>query len=173
MRLTKTILTKKNKFLRFIWNIFYFIFIRFSPRPLHEWRSICYRLFGAKIGKNVHIYPSAKIWAPWNLIMSDNSSLDENVDCYNVANVKIGKNTRISRYSFLCTASHDYLSGNRDLLSGPITIDDNVWIAADVYIAPGIFIGKSCIILARCCIYKDVNESLIVKNNSGIILKGL
>jgi putative colanic acid biosynthesis acetyltransferase WcaF len=103
--------------------------------------------------------------------MSDNSSLDEFVDCYNVALVKIGKNTRISRYSFLCTASHEYLSGNRELISGPIIINDNVWIAADVYIAPGIFIGNSCIILARCSIYKDLNASLVVKDNSGIILK--
>ena len=42
-------------------------FYRLSPRPLHGWRSMLLRLFGAKMGANCHFYPCSRVWAPWNL----------------------------------------------------------------------------------------------------------
>ena len=35
--------------------------------PFHAWRALVLRLFGAKLGRNCHIYSGAHIWAPWNL----------------------------------------------------------------------------------------------------------
>jgi acetyltransferase-like isoleucine patch superfamily enzyme len=53
-------------------------------------------------------YPSARIWAPWNLEMGDHACLSEDVDCYCVDKIAIGANTTVSQYSFLCSRSHDY-----------------------------------------------------------------
>lgn len=138
-----------NKIYRAVWSIFYFIFFRFTPTPLFGLRRFYLTLFGAKLGKNTNIYPSVKIWAPWNLTMKDGSCLASNVDCYNVGEVFIGKNSTVSQYSYICTASHDYNSQKHELIVGKVVIEDNVWIAADVFIGCDLIVAEGSVILAR------------------------
>jgi putative colanic acid biosynthesis acetyltransferase WcaF len=54
---------------RVAWNLVWVLLYRPSPTPLHGWRRMLLRLFGAEIGAGAHPYPSARIWAPWNLEM--------------------------------------------------------------------------------------------------------
>ena len=68
--------SKIEYFGRILWSIF-FLFFRYSPRVFFGWRNFILRLFGAKIGKNVHIYPSAEIYLPWNLKVGNDSSIGE------------------------------------------------------------------------------------------------
>lgn len=102
-------LSFRNKLARALWNTVWLFLYRPSPVPLHSWRRFLLRLFRAKIGKPAYLYPSARIWVPWNLEMGNHSTLASEVDCYCVARIKIGSLTTVSQYSFLCTASHDYL----------------------------------------------------------------
>ena len=51
--------------------------LRLSPRPSFGWRRFLLRRFGAKIGRGVHIYPSATIDFPWNLGAGDESAIGE------------------------------------------------------------------------------------------------
>ena len=84
--------------------------------------------------------PSAKIWAPWNLTMAEEACLSHYVDCYCVAPVTIGAHATVSQYSFLCTATHDEQDPHMQLMHEPIIIGDGAWVAADVYIGPGVTI---------------------------------
>ena len=161
-------LSKSNKFLRIIWKLVWVLLYRPTPRSFHKWRCFLLRLFGAKIGVGVHPYPSAAIWAPWNLIMADNSCLSEYVDCYNVDQISIGKNYTVSQYSFLCTASHDYTKVGMPLITGPITIADDVWIMADVFISPGLKIGEGSIVGARSSVFTNIPPWVIFKGNPAI-----
>ena len=52
----------KEYLARFLWDLLSPLF-SLSPRNFFFWRNFMLRIFGAKIGKNVHIYPSAKIFA--------------------------------------------------------------------------------------------------------------
>ena len=56
------------------WGVVYVLLLRTSPRPFHRWRVFLLRCFGAKLGKNCHIYGRARVWAPWNLICNDRRS---------------------------------------------------------------------------------------------------
>ena len=123
------------------------------------------RLFGAKIGRGVHPYPSCKIWLPGNLEMGDNSCIADAVDCYNVAPVTIGANSTVSQYSFLCTASHDYTDPMMPLVSAPIVVGDRVWITADVFIGPGVTIGDGAVVKARSSVYSDINPWVVAQGN--------
>ena len=91
--------TVGNRLMRLAWEIVYTVLFRPSPRPLHAWRSFLLRCFGAKMGRSCHIYPGAKIWAPWNLTMEEHSCLADNVDCYCVAPIRIGIHATVSQYS--------------------------------------------------------------------------
>ncbi|MET7318959.1 hypothetical protein ABZX83_27055, partial [Streptomyces thermoviolaceus] len=52
-----------NRLRRAVWGVAYVLLFRFSPRPLHGWRALLLRSFGAKLGPHVHVYPRVRIWA--------------------------------------------------------------------------------------------------------------
>lgn len=162
----------KIKILRFLWNITHFFLIKFSPRPFHIWRFLILKLFGANIHYTSIVYPSVKIWAPWNLVMKKKSCLGDNVDCYNVGKIFIGENSIISQYSFLCTATKDNSTGSLSskLFAAPITVGENSWVAADVFIAPGVKIGNNVIITARCSIFESIDDNTKVKTDQKLLL---
>lgn len=160
-----------NRLYRFIWNFIWAIFYRPSPRNFHLWRRLLLRIFGAKVASNANAYPSARIWAPWNLIMMEGSCIGESVDCYCVDKIIIGRNATVSQYSFLCTASHDCKDGNifkspiMPLLSAPIVIGDYAWVAADVFIGPGVIVGEGAVVGARATVLKNVDPWVVVAGN--------
>lgn len=116
------------------------------------------RIFGAEVASTALIYPTAKIWAPWNLRMEPNTCLGDYVDCYNVAPVSLMKGAVVSQYSFLCTATHDFDHLEHPLMIAPIELEANSWIAADVFVAPGVSIREGSIVLARSTVLKDTQS---------------
>lgn len=110
MRPSPYTISYRNVIGRQCWNVVWLLFYRPSPIAFHSWRCLLLRLFGAKVGKRVHPYPSSKVWAPWNLILGDGACLASDVDCYNVAKVDLGERAIVSQRSYLCTATHDYNS---------------------------------------------------------------
>ena len=64
-----------NRLARVVWNLVQGTVFRWSPRPLHGWRSWLLRLFGAKVGRGVHVYAGARIWAPWNVEIGDETGV--------------------------------------------------------------------------------------------------
>ena len=145
-----------NKLGRVLWFIVRGLLFRPSPKIMLGWRRMLLRLFGARIGKGAKIMPSAKIWAPWNLIMGEEACLSHDVDCYCVAPVVIGAHATVSQYSFLCTATHDVEDPHMRLVTAPIVIGSSAWVAADVFVAPGINIGEGAVVGVRSGVFKDM-----------------
>ena len=164
-------LSFSNKFARAVWRAVWLLLCRPTPRPFHIWRCLMARLFGAKLGKDIRLYPSAKIWAPWNLAMGDHSCLGPEVDCYSVDRISIGPYTVVSQYSFLCTASHDYTDPAMPLITAPITLGERVWITADVFIAPGVMIGDGAVVTARSSVFNDIEPWTVSGGNPAQSIK--
>lgn len=161
----------RNKIGRVLWQIVWVFAYRATPKVLHGWRRSVLRCFGARIGKGVHIYPSVRIWAPWNLEMGDHSCLAAQVDCYCVAKVVIGPHSTVSQYSFLCSASHDYQDPSMPLITAPITIGAQAWIAADVFVGPGVTIGDEAVVGARSSVFRNVEPRTVVAGNPARVIK--
>ncbi len=155
-------LSRANKLARLAWAIVYALLYRPSPRPLHGWRRGLLRLFGARIGAGVHPYPRARIWAPWNLVMEPGSGLADDVDCYSVALIHIGREATVSQYSYLCTASHDADVPGLPLVAAPIRIGDRAWVGADVFVAPGVSIAEGAVVGARSTVLGNIAAGEIV-----------
>jgi putative colanic acid biosynthesis acetyltransferase WcaF len=149
-------LSLRNRAGRALWSVVWLVLFRPSPRTLHGWRRLLLRVFGATVGRGVRVYPSARIWAPWNLEMREHACLGDFVDCYSVDRIVIGARATVSQYSFLCTASHDFEDARMPLTTAPITIGDEVWVTADVFVAPGVTIGSGAVIYARSSVFRDV-----------------
>ena len=164
-------LSLANKLARSVWQVVWLLLYRPTPRLFHPWRCLLLRLFGAKLGRAVHPYPSARIWAPWNLEMGDHACLSEGVDCYCVAPVRIGAQTTVSQYSFLCTASHDYTRADMPLVTAPITIGERAWITADVFVGPGVTIGDGAVVTARSSVFTDIPPWVVARGNPAVPVK--
>lgn len=163
--------SRANQLARLLWGVVWVFLFRPSPRFLYGWRRFLLRLFGAQVGREAHIYPSARIWAPWNLEIGAFSALGHAVDCYCVDRVCIGAHVGISQYSFLCTASHDIADPHLKLIHAPIRIDDAAWVAADVFVGPGVHIGAGAVVGARSGVFKDVEPWTVVCGNPARFLK--
>jgi putative colanic acid biosynthesis acetyltransferase WcaF len=162
---TQPSFTYKNRLARLSWSIVYTLLFRFSPRTLHPWRSFLLRCFGATIGTHCHIYPSAKIWAPWNLEMHDFSTLGDGVKCYSIGKVTIGFKVCVSQGAYLCTGTHNYENLNFQLLAKPIQIRDHAWICTESFITPGVMIGEGAVIGARSVVTKDMPQWTVCAGN--------
>lgn len=174
--MSKTIISHRlsisNQLYRFIWYSVWLFFVRPLPRTyFNSWKIFLLRLFGAKVSYNSIVYSTAKIYMPNNLIMEDNSCLGPNVDCYNVDIVHLKMNSLISQKVYLCTASHNVKSANFELISAPIVVEENAWVAADSYIGMGVTIGKNSVVGARSSVFKNISENVIVGGNPAKYIK--
>lgn len=156
---------------RVVWMYIGSFFFRLSFRTMFTWRNFILKLFGAQIGENVHIYNSAHIYFPWNLVIGDYSAIGERVQLYNLGIITIGKHVTISQNSHLCAGSHDYTASSMPLLKLPIVVDDKVWICADVFIAPNVRIEENSIIGARSSVFKNVPANEIWGGNPAKFIK--
>lgn len=162
----------QNKIFRVFWGITYLIFfLPFFPNFFRIWRCFILRLFGAKIGKNSNIRSTVRIWAPWNLKVGNFSSIGPGTDIYNQGEIEIGNRTIISQKTYLCASTHDYNQPTFPLVKKPIKIGNQVWIAADAFIGPGVQIGDGAIIGARSAVFKNIEPWTIVRGNPAEFVK--
>lgn len=165
-------LSRRNQIARFIWTIVWTVFARPFPRSLGNiWKLFLLRLFGANVHSKAVVYSSARIYMPWNLEMEEYSCLSPEVDCYNVAKVKIGAHSTVSQKTFLCTASHDITKSHNPLITDPIVIEDQVWIGASAFIGMGVTIGQGSVVGATASVYKDVEPWSVVGGNPARFIK--
>ena len=145
--------------------------VRLSPRPCFGFRRFILRSFGARIGSHVHIYPSTRIYFPWNLEVGDWSAIGEEVFIYNLGKVTIGYNVTLSRRAHLCAGTHDYRRIDLPLLKPPIVIKDEAWICSDAFIGPGVIVGHGAIVGARAVAMKNVDSWTVVAGNPARFIK--
>jgi putative colanic acid biosynthesis acetyltransferase WcaF len=161
----------RNRALRAVWQCTYFVLFLPTPKMLHGWRAMLLRLFGARVGRGAHPYPSCKIWAPWNLVMADHSCLGPDVDCYNVDRIELGEYSTVSQYAYLCGATHDYTKLAMPLVPKPIRIGARAWVAAGAFVGPGVTVEEGAVVGARACVVRDVPAWTVVAGNPARMIK--
>lgn len=117
-----------------------------SSIPGSVYRRLLLRAFGAKIGRGGTIKPRVKIKFPWRLKIGNDSWIGEAAWIDNLAEVDIGNNCCISQGAYLCTGSHDWKSPRFGLITKPILIGDNAWVAAKATVGPGVTVGAGSVL---------------------------
>lgn len=159
-----------NQIRRGTFRLVWLVFCRPTPILLHGWRRFVLRLFGARIEAGAHIYPTCRIWAPWNLVMAKRSCLAANVDCYNVDRIELRACAIVSQGSFLCSASHDHNHPDFPLVTAPIRIDTGAWICAEAFVGPGVRVHSYAVVAARAVVNRDVDAASVVAGNPAMIV---
>ena len=159
-----------NRLGRAVWSVAWWLLFRPTPPGMFAWRRALLRLFGADIAATARVYPSARIWAPWNLVMLPHACLGREVDCYNVDRVTLGEDAVVSLRTFLCTASHDIRHADRPLVTGPISIGRGAFIFAEAFVGMNVSIGTGAVVAARAVVVKNVDPDTIVGGNPAHVI---
>jgi putative colanic acid biosynthesis acetyltransferase WcaF len=143
------------------WQIVQATVFRFSPRPMYAWRRLLLRMFGAKIGTGMKIRPTARVEFPWRLEIGEYAWIGDDAYLYSLAPISVGAQSVISQRSYLCAAQHDYRRVDFAMVARPISVGSQVWLATDVFVAPGVTIGNGSVIGARSSVFCDIPANVI------------
>lgn len=154
-----------NRALRVVWAIVWLLLARFTPPPLHAWRRLILRAFGAKVGQGARVHGSAEIWLPANLTLGDQVLIGPGARLYNQGAITIGARSVVSQRAFLCASSHDVSDPHFQLVLRPIAVGQRCWIAAEAFVGPGVSIGDCAVVAARAALFEDADAHVIYGGN--------
>lgn len=135
-----------NRAARAAWGVAYWLLVRPTPRPMHAWRAGVLRLFGARLGPHCHVYPGARIWAPWLLECEDAVGIADGAVIYNAGGVHLGSHSIVSQDAYLCGATHDVDDPAFPMRSRPIRIGRYAWICARASVCAGVTVGDGAVL---------------------------
>ncbi|MFT4153895.1 putative colanic acid biosynthesis acetyltransferase [Parafilimonas sp.] len=153
------------------WWLVQMLFFKTSPQCMYGWRRFLLRRFGAKIGKKVMIRPTAHIQFPWKLQVGDYSWIGDEVVLYNLGEISIGSHAVVSQRSYLCTGGHRHNKTEFSIYAEPIAIHDQCWLAADVFVGPGVHIGAGTVIGSRSSVFKSLPAAKICFGTPAVVVK--
>lgn len=161
----------QHRVIRAAWNLTWLLLGVWTPAPLHAWRRLLLRLFGAKIASTAKIYPGVSVWYPPNLEMHEYSCLAPGVYCYCMDRVILESFALVSQRAHLCAGTHDVDDPDFQLSAQPIRIGANAWVAAEAFVGPGVTVQKNAVLGARGVAAKDLEEGKIYAGNPARFLR--
>jgi putative colanic acid biosynthesis acetyltransferase WcaF len=153
--------TFKQKAARLTWGTVQGTVFCLSPHNAYGWRVFLLKLFGAKLGQGVRVRRTVRVEIPWNLTIGDHSVVGDYAILYCLGPVTIGRFVTISQYAHICAGTHETRTRRMELLRPPIKIGDDVWIAADAFVGPGVTIGDRTILGARASAFHDLPPDVV------------
>ena len=158
---------RREVLLRWGWALVQATLFRWSPRPMHSFRAWLLRGFGAEIPvpSQVVIFPTARVVYPWKLALAPRAMVGPSVLIYNLAPIRLEFGANVSQRCHLCAATHDISRWSMPLVPRPITVGRNAWIAADVFVGPGVTIGELCVVGAASVVVRDLPPRKVCVGN--------
>jgi putative colanic acid biosynthesis acetyltransferase WcaF len=151
----------RQKIARMVWYFVQATFFRLSIHNAYRWRAFLMRLFGAKLGRQVRVRRTVRIEIPWHLRIGDGTVVGDFAILYSLGQITLGRNVTISQYAHLCAGTHDLTTREFTLICTPITLGDDVWVAADAFVGPGVTIGDRTVLGARSSAFGDLPAGVI------------
>lgn len=165
-------LSRRHQLIRLVWSITWALAASWLPRSIGSgWKRFLLRMFGAHIASTAVVRSTTRVYYPANLWMDEYSCLDENVNCYNVAPIRMGAQSTVSQGAFLCTASHDITNAKNPLITAPIEIKSQAWVAAGAFVGMGVTIGEGAVVGARAAVFKNIEPWTVVGGNPAVVIK--
>ena len=156
---------------RAAWQAMWCAAMRWSPVPFFAWRRTMLNLWGAHVDAHARVYPSAKVWAPWRLVVDDYATLAPGVEVYNPSEVRLEHHAIVSQDAYLCTASHDYNSPEFTFITAPIRIGAHAWVCARAIVLPGVSVGEGAVLAAGGVASKDLDPWTVYAGNPARAVK--
>lgn len=124
------------------------------------------KLAGAKIGRNVKISSSLKVYGAGTLEVGDNTWIGYQTLIVASSSVVIGANCDIAPRVYIGTGTHlidvnsDHIAAKD--ISMDVCIGNGCWLCTNSVILPGVKIGKKSVVAAGAVITKTFNDNNIL-----------
>lgn len=96
------------------------------------------------------------------MAIGDNVFINYGVSIGCTHNIVIGNDVMIGDLSVIIDSNFHPCDIHDDLAPGPVHISDNVWIARQCIILPGVTIGKNSVVAAGSVVTRDVPDNVLV-----------
>jgi putative colanic acid biosynthesis acetyltransferase WcaF len=150
--------SKRELFLLLLWQCVWGLLCMWTPKPFNGWRLFWLRSFGCKFDGRPFVHSRARIEVPWNLIMHDRACLGDRANVYSLGMVELGARCTIAQEAYLCSGTHDFEDLKLPLKVGKITIGEDAFLGARVFVMPGVAIGAGSVIGAGSLVTMDMPE---------------
>lgn len=160
-----------NRLTRVVWMATWLVFARFTPPPLHAWRRLVLRAFGAQIGRGARVHGSASVWLPANLILGENTLIGPGARIYNQGQICIGARSVVSQRAHICASTHDLRDPEFQLVLRPVTIGAQCWVASEAFVGPGVCMGDRAVLGARAALFSDAAPDGVYAGNPAQFVK--
>lgn len=161
----------RERIWRVLWDFCWALFCVWTPKPANAWRLFWLRAFGATIHGTPFVHQRARVEIPWNLTLHDRSCLGDRANAYTLGPIEIGRGATVAQEVYLSTGSHDFRRPEIPLVTGKITVGEDVFIGARAFVMPGVTIGARSVIGACSVVTKDVPEDVFAAGNPCKVLR--
>jgi putative colanic acid biosynthesis acetyltransferase WcaF len=146
----------RERFALLLWTIVWPLFCGWTPKPFNGWRLMWLRAFGCKIDGKPFVHQRARIQVPWHITLHDRSCVGDRANLYSLAEIELGSRCVIAQEAYLCTGTHDLSDPKHPLLTGKISVGDEVFVGARAFVMPGVRIGKGAVVGACSVVTRDL-----------------
>lgn len=139
--------------------------------------NVFYRNKMRSVGEDVIIQPGLELTQPHNITIGHHVYINKSVSISAVgASVTFGNNIQVGRNTSFITDNHNFKSTKIPIMKqgntySPITIEDDVWIAAYCIILPGVTIDTGAVVGAGAVVTKDVPSFAVVGGVPARVIK--
>lgn len=133
------------------------------------------RLFVGEVGKNVRVLPGLRITSPELVRIGSNCQFNYGVFITGGGGVTIGDWVGFGPDAKIWSVNHRFSDPDtpwqqQDWDRKPVKIEDDVWIAANVFVMPGVTIGRGAIVSASSVVNKSIPPFAIVSGNPARVI---
>lgn len=150
----------------------------FEINQLHpdeiEKRSLLLKELFGSIGENVWVEQPIRMAYGSNTTVGSNVYINFNLTIIDDYKVTIGNNVMFGPNVTIAVTNHPVhpdLRREGGMYALPVVIEDDVWIGSGAIIAPGVTLGKGCVIGAGSVVTKDIPANVIAVGNPSKVLR--
>ncbi len=132
-----------------LWRVIGRRLFRWSLHNAYRYRCALLRFFGAEVGAAVKIRSSVSIDCPWNMSFGRKSMIGDECVFWAERPLAVGDRSVISQYCVVSTWAVHGEPGRPTRCAEPIDIGDDVWIAAECYVGPGVAVANGVVVGSR------------------------
>lgn len=151
-----------------------FYLIRFNQYlPFNKVRMWIYKSFiKIDIGHETMIWCGNKFpISPKSFVIGKNSIVGPNNVFLVEGGIEIGNNVNLSGFSYFISQGHGANDPEYKTVLRKIIIEDNVWVATNSTILPGVTLGEGCVVCAGSVVSKSVEPYTMVGGNPAVFIK--
>lgn len=157
--------------LRVLWELCWFLFCAWTPKPANGWRLFWLGVFEARIHGTPFVHQRARITIPWKITLHDRACVGDRANLYSLGEIELGARCTIAQEAYLCTGTHDFTQATCPLVVAKITVGEDAFVGARAFIMPGVKVGARAVVGACSVVTQDVPDDVIAVGNPSKVLR--